>query len=478
MATPPLAMLELSTRDDGLNGSSESVGLRLSGIVDGSQSNSRFGNSRPSMVFPRAGLANACKNVGTVVPDWVYFAGERDVNNVANAQLRRITAFLAVAEEVHMPAYVTPHDLEGGAVRFAHIPMRDDATTDLRNHFRRAFGFIDSCRNEGRRVIIYCQKGQSRSASIAAAYLMREEMIGYEAALDRLREHRKADPHFLFCQQLDAFYQDGFRVPGSSVTSTSFLSKSPVSNQSRPNLASVSVTPQSSPFVLVPITPARDGTRPPLQLPSRPQPSYLLHVIPATNGSFDATCLSQFRSLDPNASASTTTPPQNAIAATQVSFGTSSASVVRGTTRATNLADVSHAPTVASTHAPQSAEQSMAGSARRRTMEASLLTNPGDLMGDEEFTLTPQALAPVPTLFDADIPHTTSQNSGILVPDVFVDTVNTTTEGSNGVDNTSSGHGGDPEEVDYNAVRDILAISGIIDQSGALRMEINAPELE
>jgi hypothetical protein len=106
-------------------------------------------------------------------------------------------------------------------------------------------------------------------------------------------------------------------------------------------------------------------------------------------------------------------------------------------------------------------------------MEASLLTNPGDLMGDEEFALIPHALAPV-QLFDADIPHTTSQNSGISVPDVFVDTVNTTIGDSNGVDDTSGGNGGDPEEVDYNAVRDILAISGIIDQSGALRMEMRA----
>ena len=43
----------------------------------------------------------------------------------------------------------------------------------------------------GRTVLVHCAKGRGRSATLAAAYLMREEGLSFEAARDALREKRE-----------------------------------------------------------------------------------------------------------------------------------------------------------------------------------------------------------------------------------------------------------------------------------------------
>uniref|UniRef100_A0A7S1M4Q8 protein-tyrosine-phosphatase n=1 Tax=Neobodo designis TaxID=312471 RepID=A0A7S1M4Q8_NEODS len=203
-------------------------GLRLSinassqsGATSHSQSrlfasSAALGHSRASVAALGGFIQPGMGGIGVVVPDSVYFCGEREVNHLPNVQMRRISAFLAVAKEVNVPTFVQQSDLDSGAARFAQLDMSDDHNTVLRKHFARAFRFLDRCRAEGHRVMIYCRQGQSRSASIAAAYVMRNRKCGFMEALDHLRQTRKADPNFLFCQQLDAFARDGCATSMSS----------------------------------------------------------------------------------------------------------------------------------------------------------------------------------------------------------------------------------------------------------------------
>ena len=144
-------------------------------------------------------------HVGVVIEGAVYWAGFRDVNNIRTVVENRICAFLCVAEEVSMPSFITKEDLDSGAVRFMKISMADDAKTALQLHFAQAFRYLDACRVASMPVVVYCKKGQSRSASIVAAYIMREYNMRFTDALLFLRRSRKADPNFAFCQQLDAF---------------------------------------------------------------------------------------------------------------------------------------------------------------------------------------------------------------------------------------------------------------------------------
>lgn len=53
-----------------------------------------------------------------------------------------------------------------------HLPMRDAADESIMGHFQTAFQFIEDCRTKGGRCLLHCQRGISRSPSIAAAYLL------------------------------------------------------------------------------------------------------------------------------------------------------------------------------------------------------------------------------------------------------------------------------------------------------------------
>jgi protein-tyrosine phosphatase len=117
-----------------------------------------------------------------------------------------IRAFICVAAEVMvpLPAFVQPSDIESGAVAFKHVKLQDGPSTLLAEHLQDVFGFIDEQISAGRPVAIYCQQGKSRSASLVAAYLMREYGIDSREALDLLHAvYPRADPNFFFLHQLD-----------------------------------------------------------------------------------------------------------------------------------------------------------------------------------------------------------------------------------------------------------------------------------
>jgi protein-tyrosine phosphatase len=49
----------------------------------------------------------------------------------------------------------------------------DSEVADLSQYFERACGFINDAREHGHAVLVHCQQGVSRSASIIIAYLIK-----------------------------------------------------------------------------------------------------------------------------------------------------------------------------------------------------------------------------------------------------------------------------------------------------------------
>ncbi|KAG7554059.1 Transcription factor TFIIB cyclin-like domain [Arabidopsis suecica] len=75
--------------------------------------------------------------------------------------------------------------------------------------------FIDAGRKE-KGVLVHCFAGQSRSASMVIAYLMRTEKLSSEEALVSLRQRAQASPNPGFLKQLDLFERMNFKVDRSS----------------------------------------------------------------------------------------------------------------------------------------------------------------------------------------------------------------------------------------------------------------------
>jgi len=99
---------------------------------------------------------------------------------------------------------------------YLYIHADDFQSTDLlTNEFEKCFQFIDKAIEQGHQVLIHCQAGVSRSATIAAMYLMRKYSLTREQAIERLISKRSywiVMPNDGFIRQLDLFYQMNYKV--------------------------------------------------------------------------------------------------------------------------------------------------------------------------------------------------------------------------------------------------------------------------
>ncbi|XP_071948466.1 uncharacterized protein [Antedon mediterranea] len=102
----------------------------------------------------------------------------------------------------HLPADISN--------KFVYVD--DDPDADLLSLMPQCVQFIeDSVENGG--VLVHCFMGISRSSTIVAAYLMKNENISFDDALVSIRKARpQARPNFGFRQQLDLFREMNFTV--------------------------------------------------------------------------------------------------------------------------------------------------------------------------------------------------------------------------------------------------------------------------
>ncbi|KAE8651269.1 hypothetical protein Csa_002640 [Cucumis sativus] len=96
------------------------------------------------------------------------------------------------------------------------VPLRDMENEDLLDYLNVCYDFIERGRKEGS-VLVHCFAGVSRSAAIITAYLMRNEQLSLEDALDSLRQSNEfVSPNDGFMEQLKLFEKMGFKVDYAS----------------------------------------------------------------------------------------------------------------------------------------------------------------------------------------------------------------------------------------------------------------------
>ncbi|GLB42290.1 putative dual specificity phosphatase, catalytic domain [Lyophyllum shimeji] len=95
-----------------------------------------------------------------------------------------------------------------------HQVLLDDTEhEDILRHLLPSIHFIQAELDKGRGVLVHCQAGVSRSATVVAAYLMYSKNLDTEAALEMIRNVRPhIEPNENFLRQLEIFHQAQFKI--------------------------------------------------------------------------------------------------------------------------------------------------------------------------------------------------------------------------------------------------------------------------
>lgn len=89
---------------------------------------------------------------------------------------------------------------------YLNLNMRDCETQNARASFEPAFEFISSAIDENKNVLVHCEMGVSRSATVVIAYCMRAARLDYEDSAALVRSQRPIiDPNTGFISQLMNF---------------------------------------------------------------------------------------------------------------------------------------------------------------------------------------------------------------------------------------------------------------------------------
>lgn len=135
------------------------------------------------------GMVEICKNL---------YLG--DCSKAASAtwiQEHKITAIL------NCGSTVTISDVKGfekGGGRYKCLSLLDFDDADLAMYFDDSFGFLKSCIEQGRNILVYCYAGRSRSVSIVLAWRMYSSDQSFKEAYGELKKvypHGYPNPGFI-----------------------------------------------------------------------------------------------------------------------------------------------------------------------------------------------------------------------------------------------------------------------------------------
>ncbi|NWY07653.1 DUS4 phosphatase, partial [Nothoprocta ornata] len=153
------------------------------------------------------GLDLGCSSCGTPLHDQAgpveilpflylgsaYHAARRDMLDALG-----ITALLNVSPDC-------PNHFEGH-YEYKSIPVEDNHKADISSWFMEAIEFIDAVQERRGRVLVHCQAGISRSATICLAYLMMKQRVRLDEAFEFVKQRRSViSPNFSFMGQLLQF---------------------------------------------------------------------------------------------------------------------------------------------------------------------------------------------------------------------------------------------------------------------------------
>jgi len=91
---------------------------------------------------------------------------------------------------------------------FKHFPLKDTPQENLIDYLAESFDFIETALSQNKQVLIHCDAGVSRSASVVIAYLMRKYGNTIQEAHNLVQQKRPCIDIQNFAQQLQHYEQE------------------------------------------------------------------------------------------------------------------------------------------------------------------------------------------------------------------------------------------------------------------------------
>lgn len=92
-------------------------------------------------------------------------------------------------------------------IDYYHIPIEDNKSENILKHLPHIIRYIDQKLNQGKKILVHCWAGKSRSPAIVIAYLMYRFNLSYEDAFMMVKKKRRiVKPNSGFIEQLNTLF--------------------------------------------------------------------------------------------------------------------------------------------------------------------------------------------------------------------------------------------------------------------------------
>lgn len=172
----------------------------------------------------------------------LYIGAKKDALNIEKLKSLGIKSVVNVTKDC-------PNAFED-QINYLQIPVDDQWSQDLMCHFDKACEFIDRYRKLNQPVLVHCLAGISRSPSITIAYVMRDQKLSLNDALNFVKSKRPAiAPHLDFLGELISYENRYPPVTPAPQEASAFGDMARKHNEELHHFAASSILSESCPWL-------------------------------------------------------------------------------------------------------------------------------------------------------------------------------------------------------------------------------------
>lgn len=137
------------------------------------------------------------------IADGIFIGDVYSVINTIKKDTHNANVIISVLTEDEYEEYLISNKTLLPEMEWYRFVIDDDASENIQQHFYTVHRIIKKALNEGKQIIVHCAAGMSRSPTLVMAYMMIENRLTANEALEYIQTMRPtALPNTGFMQQL------------------------------------------------------------------------------------------------------------------------------------------------------------------------------------------------------------------------------------------------------------------------------------